>query len=52
MYVKPGAKIADVTYGKGVFWRHVDVTAYDLYPSDIGIHPVTAALPTRAGGLI
>jgi tRNA G10 N-methylase Trm11 len=35
MYVKPGAKIADVTYGKGVFWRHVDVTAYDLHPSDI-----------------
>lgn len=35
MYVRPGAKIADVTYGKGVFWHKVDVTAYDLHATDI-----------------
>src|SRR4051812_11788815 len=35
MYVKPGAKIADVTYGKGVFWRNIRVDDYQLSPSDI-----------------
>lgn len=35
MYVKPGARIADVTYGKGVFWRNVPASEYDLHASDI-----------------
>jgi hypothetical protein len=35
MYVKLGAKIADVTYGKGVFWRNVNIASYNLHPSDI-----------------
>jgi hypothetical protein len=25
LYFRPGDRIADVTYGKGVFWRQVDV---------------------------
>ncbi len=35
MYVKPGAKVADVTFGKGVFWRNVPEGEYDLHPSDL-----------------
>jgi hypothetical protein len=35
LYVSEGSKIADVTYGRGAFWRNVDKTSYDIYPSDI-----------------
>ncbi len=35
LYVKPGSKVADVTYGKGVFWRRVPKDAYELLPSDL-----------------
>ena len=35
LHVTDGAKIADVTFGKGVFWRKVDTQNYDLHPSDI-----------------
>ena len=35
LYVKHGSVVADVTYGKGVFWRHVRKDQYDLRPTDI-----------------
>jgi hypothetical protein len=35
LHVPAGAKIADVTYGKGVFWRKVDLDAYTLFPTDL-----------------
>lgn len=35
LHVATGAKIADVTYGKGVFWRNIDTSQYDFSPSDI-----------------
>lgn len=35
LHVPEGSKIADVTFGKGVFWRKIDTEKYDLYPSDI-----------------
>ena len=35
LHVPKGSRVADVTYGKGVFWRHVDLSDYDLCPSDI-----------------
>ena len=35
LYVKPGSIVADVTYGKGVFWRDVPSGLYDLRPTDI-----------------
>lgn len=35
LYVAPGSKVADVTYGKGVFWRRVDTSEYDFSPSDL-----------------
>lgn len=39
MYLKHGDKVADVTYGKGVFWRKVDTTKYEMHPSDIKTGP-------------
>jgi hypothetical protein len=35
LYVPPGSKVADVTYGKGVFWKGVGPDAYDVFGSDI-----------------
>lgn len=35
LHVPDGAKIADVTYGGGVFWRNVDLTRYELLATDI-----------------
>ena len=35
LYVPKGAEIADVTYGRGVFWKKVDKSQYSLHFSDI-----------------
>ena len=35
LYVKSGSVIADVTYGKGVFWRNVPKDRYDLQATDL-----------------
>jgi hypothetical protein len=35
LYVPKGSKVADVTFGKGVFWKRVNSKDYDFYPSDI-----------------
>lgn len=35
LYLFDKAKIADVTYGKGVFWKKVDLKQYDFHPSDL-----------------
>lgn len=35
LYVAPGSTVADVTYGKGVFWRQVPKDVYKLLPSDL-----------------
>lgn len=35
LHVEPGAKVADVTYGKGVFWKQIPDTAFDLYGTDL-----------------
>jgi len=40
-YVRAGSKIADVTYGKGVFWRKVNLKDYIFHPSDILTCPKT-----------
>ena len=37
LYVKSGSVIADVTYGNGVFWRHVDTANYVLKPTDLAM---------------
>jgi hypothetical protein len=35
LYVEPGSTVADVTYGKGVFWRKVPKDAYKVLASDL-----------------
>jgi len=35
LYVEPGSTVADVTFGKGVFWRRVPEGVYSLLPSDL-----------------
>ncbi len=35
LYVPQGSKVADVTFGKGVFWKRVDLSLYDLHASDL-----------------
>lgn len=45
LHVPDGAKIADVTYGTGVFWKNVDLTRYELIPSDIATGVDCRALP-------
>lgn len=35
LYVSPGATVADVTYGKGVFWRKLPRGQYDLHATDL-----------------
>src|SRR6266851_1827387 len=35
LYFRPGDRIADVTFGKGVFWRAIDLTHFDLHASDL-----------------
>ena len=37
LHVPNGSVIADVTYGKGVFWRKVDLTNYTVHFSDIAM---------------
>jgi DNA methylase len=34
LHVGQGSKIADVTFGKGVFWNKVDTSKYTILPSD------------------
>lgn len=35
LHVKKGSKIADVTYGKGVFWKNINRNDYNLLATDI-----------------
>lgn len=35
LHVPPGSKIADVTYGTGIFWKKVPKGTYELLPTDL-----------------
>lgn len=35
LYAGTGDRIADVTYGKGVFWKNVDLALYDCFFTDL-----------------
>ena len=35
LYLPVGSTIADVTYGKGVFWKHIPATKYNVLKSDV-----------------
>ena len=41
LYLNSGDVVADVTYGRGVWWKKVDLEQYDFYPSDIITCPDT-----------
>lgn len=57
LYAPPGSVIADVTYGRGRFWRKTDLAQCTLLASDITAGPGVAAvcdfrrLPYRDGSL-
>lgn len=35
LHVKDGARIADITFGTGVFWSRVDTARYEFHPTDL-----------------
>lgn len=45
LHVPKGSKIADVTYGKGVFWRNVNLEDYTLLATDLKTGVDCRALP-------
>jgi DNA modification methylase len=45
LHVPEGARIADVTFGNGVFWKNVDGSKYELLQSDIANGVDCRALP-------
>ena len=51
LYVRPGSIVADVTYGKGVFWRNVPADAFQLLSSDLSKGIDCRKLPYDAGSI-
>lgn len=51
LYVASGATVADVTYGRGVFWRNVDVSKYTLLKSDLKTGTDARKLPYDSGSI-
>ncbi len=49
LYVAPGSTVADVTYGRGVFWRRVPADAYHLLKSDLVTGTDARHLPFEDG---
>ncbi len=49
LYVAPGSTIADVTYGKGVFWRNVPEALYNLLATDVQTGVDCRELPYEDG---
>ena len=51
LHVAKGSKIADVTFGGGVFWKNVDLSDFTLLPTDIAHGVDCRALPYEDGSL-
>jgi hypothetical protein len=49
LYVPPGSRVADVTFGKGVFWRRIPRDAYVLLATDLKDGVDCRALPYESG---
>lgn len=45
LHVPKGSKVADVTYGTGVFWKNVPAGQYELLASDIAVKGNDGVLP-------
>lgn len=48
LHVPPGSRVADVTYGKGAFWKEVDPTRYTLLATDLKTGVDCRSLPYDA----
>jgi len=51
LYVRQGSKVADVTYGRGVFWKTVPKDQYQLFATDIKTGVDCRSLPYEDNGL-
>lgn len=51
LYVAPGSVIADVTYGRGVFWRRVPEGVFRVLPTDIATGTDCRSLPYGDGAI-
>lgn len=49
LYVRPGGTVADVTYGRGVFWKNVPRGLYDVRATDIATGTDCRSLPYGDG---
>ena len=49
LHVPRGAKVADVTFGKGVFWKNIPPDEFRLLPTDIKTGVDCRNLPYRDG---
>lgn len=49
LYVPEKSRIADVTYGKGVFWKNVDIHKYRLHATDLNTGVDCRSLPYSDG---
>lgn len=45
LYVPAGSTVADVTYGRGVFWKKVEKANYHILPTDLSIGVDCRQLP-------
>jgi tRNA G10 N-methylase Trm11 len=51
LYVAPGSTVADVTFGKGVFWKGIASEKYHLLPTDITTGTDCRQLPYTNGSI-
>src|SRR5207245_6090399 len=51
LYVAPGSKVADVTFGKGVFWRNVEQGQFQRLATDIQTGVDCTNLPYRRNSI-
>lgn len=51
LYVAPGSKVADVTYGRGVFWKQIPADEYRVLPTDLVRGVDCRRLPYLAGDI-
>lgn len=51
LHIPEKSKIADVTYGNGVFWKNVDISKYELLTTDISTGVDCRQLPYDSGSI-
>lgn len=51
LYVSPGSVVADTTYGRGVFWKHVPEGRYEVRATDLQMGVDACALPYEAASV-